>query len=275
LAFLGYQELGLGFQGDQKDKEHNLMNDYFLEIKKRFFRFWDLKSLRFRLRGLSRIKKNYIILAIIILVLCMRLFFYVNFGDKVHAETIDLNEGIDSEVIDPMNKIGKGVINPEKNDVAGTQICDSNFNDIYLNKKEEDQKKRENRLKEMINGYPIEKMAPFIAGRDEKTAAFLVAIAKKESNWGKHAPSKNGRDCFNYWGYKGNYKLVLGYSCFDSPEQAVEVVGNKIDQLIAKKIDTPSRMVVWKCGSSCAGHDLGGVKSWIGTVELYMKKLVS
>lgn len=120
----------------------------------------------------------------------------------------------------------------------------------------------------------MKKMIPFIVERNEKTAAFLVAIAKKESGWGEHAPSKGGRDCYNYWGYKGNYNLAMGYSCFDSPEHAIKVVGDKIDQLIAKKIDTPARMVVWKCGSSCAGHDPEGVRSWIGTVETYLRKLI-
>jgi hypothetical protein len=251
------------------------MDDYFLAIRKQLTCFLNLESWRDRLRGLSRIEKIYIILAIFILVLCMRLFFYNNFDEKAYAETINLNEGIDSEVIDPMNKIDKGIINPDKDNPRDAKYCDNNSKNIYLGKKEEDQERKENKLKEMIGEYPMKKMIPFLAERDEKTAAFLVAIAKKESGWGEHAPSKSGRDCYNYWGYKGNYRLVLGYSCFDSPEQAIKVVGDKIDQLIAKKIDTPSRMVVWKCGSSCAGHDPEGVRSWIGTVESYMKRLVS
>lgn len=204
----------------------------------------------------------------------MRLFFYNNFEDKVYAEVIDLNEGIDPEVIDPMNKIEKGIINPGGK-LQEANYCDKKTNNKILNEKNINNEEKKNKLNQMVIGYPIEEMIPFIAERDERTAAFLIAIARKESTWGQHAPSKNGRDCYNYWGYKGSYHLVMGYSCFDSPEQAVQVVGDKIDQLIAKKIDTPAKMVVWKCGSSCAGHDPGGVRSWIGTVESYMKKLVS
>jgi hypothetical protein len=116
-------------------------------------------------------------------------------------------------------------------------------------------------------------MLPYIEKRDKKTAYFLIAIAKKESDWGKHAPSKNGRDCFNYWGYKGNYKPSMGYSCFDSPEQAIQVVGDRIQKLVDKKIDTASKMVVWKCGSSCAGHDAADVRKWISDVDLYYRKM--
>ncbi len=204
----------------------------------------------------------------------MRLFFYNSFEDKVYAETIDLNEEISSEIVDPMNKIGKGIINSDDNPEKAN-FCDKKTNGEILKKKDSKIERKKEELIKMVKGYPIEEMVPFIAERDEKTAAFLVAIARKESTWGQHAPSKNGRDCYNYWGYKGNYRLVMGYSCFDSPEQAVQIVGDKIDQLIAKKIDTPAKMVVWKCGSSCAGHDPGGVRSWIGTVESYVKKLIS
>jgi hypothetical protein len=249
------------------------MDDLFLEIRKQLARFLDLKTLRIRLRGLSKSKKRNTI-AIIILVLCMRLFFYNIFEDKAYAQTLNLNEGIDSEVIDPMNKINKGIINPEKNGSGDAKLCDNNSESVYLDKKEKDLEKRENELQEMIGRYPMKKMIPFLAERNEKTAAFLVAIAKKESGWGEHAPSKGGRDCYNYWGYKGNYNLAMGYSCFDSPEHAIKVVGDKIDQLIAKQIDTPARMVVWKCGSSCAGHDPEGVRSWIGTVDTYLRKLI-
>lgn len=249
------------------------MEDYFLEIRRHIFRFLNLESWKDGFRRVSKNKKISI-LAVFILVLCMRLFFYNDFENKVYAETIDLNEEIDSEIVDPMNKIGKGIINSDSN-LKKANFCDKKTNSEILKNKDLKVERKKKELTKMVEGYPIEKMIPFIAKRDEKTTAFLVAIARKESTWGQHAPSRNGRDCYNYWGYKGNYRLVLGYSCFDSPEQAVQIVGDKIDQLIAKKIDTPAKMVVWKCGSSCAGHDPGGVRSWIGTVESYVKKLIS
>ncbi|MFA5961212.1 MAG: hypothetical protein WC848_00845 [Parcubacteria group bacterium] len=125
----------------------------------------------------------------------------------------------------------------------------------------------------LVSGSPIEEMLPFIAKCDSETASFLIAIAKKESDFGRYSPQKNGRSCFNFWGYRGTYnQTASGYSCFDSPEQAIEVVGGKIRELLDKKIDTAEKMVVWKCGSTCAGHDPASVRKWISDVALYRQK---
>ena len=134
--------------------------------------------------------------------------------------------------------------------------------------------KTERNINKIVAGYPIMEMASHIAGQDKITAAFLVAIAKKESNWGKYSPKKLGKECYNYWGYRGSYnKTASGYSCFDSPEQAVEVVGGRIEALVNQKVDTPQKMVVWKCGSSCAGHEAYSVRKWIQDVDLYFNKI--
>lgn len=133
---------------------------------------------------------------------------------------------------------------------------------------------REGKMLELVAGYPIEEMLPYIATRSEKVAYYLVAIAKKESDWGKHSPLKYGGTCYNYWGYRGTYNQTdSGYSCFDSPEQAIQQVGDRIEALLDKMIDTPEEMVVWKCGSTCAGHDPQGVLKWISDVKLYYNKL--
>lgn len=132
----------------------------------------------------------------------------------------------------------------------------------------------ERKVNRLVSDYPIKDMAPYIAQWDKEVAAFLVAIAKKESNWGKYAPQKNGRECYNYWGYRGTYNQTLsGYSCFNSPEQAVDVVGERIEELIGQQIDTPKEMVVWKCGRSCLNHTTYSVNKWIQDVDLYFKKL--
>jgi hypothetical protein len=55
----------------------------------------------------------------------------------------------------------------------------------------------------------------------------------------------------------------------------VAIVGDKIEELIGKKIDTPERMLVWKCGSSCAGHDPVGVRKWVSDVSGIFYKLNS
>ena len=130
------------------------------------------------------------------------------------------------------------------------------------------------KINDLVSGYPIEKMSPYISHKSKKVASFLVAIAKKESNWGRHSPKKNGEECFNYWGYRGpENPTASGYSCFDSPQHAVNVVGGRIADLVAEKIDTPKEMVMWKCGATnCARSDRGAAK-WIWDVEVYYKKV--
>lgn len=125
-------------------------------------------------------------------------------------------------------------------------------------------------LSGMLRDEPMEVMVPYLAQRDQETAAFLVSIARKESSWGEHAPSKDGIDCFNYWGYKGmgSRGAGMGYACFASPEEAVETVGNRIAELVHERnLNSPERLIVWKCGSSCAGHSPESVAKWISDVR--------
>jgi hypothetical protein len=118
-------------------------------------------------------------------------------------------------------------------------------------------------------------MVPYISKRDEKVAAFLVGIAKKESSFGSASPSKDGKTCYNYWGYKGSAGrgTGMGYACFASAEEAVRIVGDRIETLVGKQRNTPSRMVdTWKCGVSCAKDP--GAPGWVSTVALYFDKIV-
>lgn len=132
------------------------------------------------------------------------------------------------------------------------------------------------KIRYMVKGYPIERMIPYISARDKKTAVFLVSVAKKESNWGKYAPRLNGKDCYNYWGYRGESENMTsgGYTCFSGPEEAVRVVAERFDELISdSKLDTPQKMIVWKCGWNCDGQDTRSVSKWIKDVNYYYKKL--
>lgn len=124
---------------------------------------------------------------------------------------------------------------------------------------------------EILAGYPMATMAPYIAQEDPQVAAFLVAIAKKESAWGKRSPKLNGKDCYNYWGFRQARERMGtgGHTCFDSPREAVKIVADRIEDLIAKKYDTPQKMVVWKCGYSCYGHSGDSVRKWIQDVDYY------
>lgn len=133
-------------------------------------------------------------------------------------------------------------------------------------------------IKEMVKGYPIDEMTPYIAKQDPEVAAFLVSIAKKESNWGKRVPVLNGRDCYNYWGYRGKSEEMGtgGHTCFKTRKEAVERVSKRIKTLSQdQERDTPAEMIVWKCGSSCAGHSNESVSKWISDVSFYFKKFKS
>lgn len=127
----------------------------------------------------------------------------------------------------------------------------------------------------LVAGSPMEKMVPYLSQKDEQVASYLVAIAKKESNWGKFSPQKDGRECFNYWGYRGRENTTRsGYSCFKNPRQAVNVVGERIAKLLEQEIDTPREMVVWKCGRNCeAAGGQAAAEKWIQDVDYYYRKL--
>jgi hypothetical protein len=134
--------------------------------------------------------------------------------------------------------------------------------------------KLEKNTNKLISDYPIKQMAPYLAKQDKKVAAFLLAIAKKESNWGKFSPKMAGRECYNYWGYRGQENTTAsGYSCFKDPAQAVKVVGNRIEELIAQNIDTPREMVMWKCGAACSAHGANGEAKWVKDVGYYYNKV--
>jgi len=177
----------------------------------------------------------------------------------------------------PEKKLGNFIYkNPKENKKPAGQADKSCATDEIVKEEITGARLGEKEVVMMVAGHPIEEMAPYISKRDKKVASFLVAIAKKESDWGVYSPKKSGRECYNYWGYKGAHDLTeAGYSCFDSPEQAVKEVGDRIENLLGKNINTAERMVVWKCGRSCAGHDPAGVRKWISDVALYYGKLNS
>lgn len=144
----------------------------------------------------------------------------------------------------------------------------------------ESQSQKEKDLKEeimdMVKGYPIEKMVPEIAKRDRIVAAFIIGIAKKESDWGKHVPVYKGEDCYNYWGFKAQREKMGtgGHTCFDSPKDAVDSVANRIEKLVeAEKLNTPEKMKVWKCGYDCSWDSKTAVNKWVSDVDMYFKKI--
>ena len=131
----------------------------------------------------------------------------------------------------------------------------------------------EGEIMKIVANSPMEKMAPLIAKQDRKVAAFLIGIAKKESNLGRRVPVLNGQDCYNYWGYRGvrDRMGTGGHTCFDSPEDAIATVGGRLQRLVQSDVDTPAEMVLWKCGSNCASDS--GASKWINDVNMYFQKI--
>ncbi len=222
-----------------------------------------------QLEGIRRIKK-YNILTLIVLALVVRLFFSFYLGENALAKKPEKNSNSQKfSSIDPLKNI-----NPEN--LFEKEEIRASYNKSILKKDKKSKNKQEEIYENLVKDYPLALMTSEIAKQDKKVAAFLIAIAKKESNWGRHSPKKNGEDCYNYWGYRGGYNATAsGYSCFDSPSQAVEVVGERIENLIKQGIDTPEKMIVWKCGRDCSWDNPMAVRKWVSDVSAYYHKLNS
>ncbi len=135
---------------------------------------------------------------------------------------------------------------------------------------------QEQLIREILTGHPMAEMAPELAAQDPLVASFLVGIAKQESNWGKRSPSKDGVDCYNYWGYKtsGSRGKALGHACFGSRAEAVQTVGKRVSYFVIDQNRTTARkLLVWKCGRSCATHNPAGVERWVNVIDRYRKLL--
>lgn len=132
-------------------------------------------------------------------------------------------------------------------------------------------------ISELVEGYPIANMTPYIFQKDPRVAAFLVSIAKKESDWGMHKPVLNGQDCYNYWGFRLKAERMGsgGHTCFDSPKEAVDAVASRIDEMVNEEnMDSPKDMIVWKCGYGCQNEiKSASEKKWISDVNFYYDKL--
>ncbi|KKR21936.1 MAG: hypothetical protein UT50_C0002G0027 [Candidatus Moranbacteria bacterium GW2011_GWA2_39_41] len=173
---------------------------------------------------------------------------------------------------------GDNVVDAKSAQDSSVDDIDTSFVTKLLEQAEEKEDGEfEQELREMVRGYPIEVMIPEIVKQNRIVAAFIVAIAKKESAWGKRVPVLDGQDCYNYWGYRGirDKMGTGGHTCFDSPEDAVATVAKRIGFLVSnKKLTTPDEMVIWKCGSNCAvTGGQAAANKWISDVSMYFDKL--
>jgi hypothetical protein len=195
-------------------------------------------------------------------------FVYKYLGQGVSAEQLQVNTTNEQEISQSGEVLGAEDINDDAQEFTQK---------VLELEKTDDQKTLEKEIRKMVQGYPIEKMVPYIAEKDRIVAAFLIGIARKESSWGVHVPVLNGQDCYNYWGYRGIRKLMGtgGHTCFNGPEDAVDTVSKRLETLIDEYgKNTPEKMVIWKCGSSCeATGGQAAANKWISDVTMYFNKL--
>lgn len=224
------------------------------------------------IRGIYLKKQNIKTLTLLIMlsgVFCLRALLA---QDGVRAEISDITD----DVWFAESITGNQKISLTSNALKRQEVI-RQYSDFYLpeNSVKLQPTEFETELSRLVANYPISEMAPYIAGFDRQIAGLIIGIAKKESDWGKHSPSKNGADCYNYWGYKGAGEngTAMGYACFGSSEEAVRVVGGRIAHFVGKKMDTPSKMVVWKCGSSCSWDNPKNVQKWVSDVSVYYNQI--
>ena len=208
---------------------------------------------------------------------------YRYLGPGVSANDLSYNQVPQTELVQESNSgevLGvEAEKSEEKEDIWNEETEKDFVNQVaeYLETREK--KEVEKKVTEMVEGYPIEAMIPYIMEQDRTVIAFLIGIAKKESNWGKRIPVLNGQDCYNYWGYRGKRRLMGsgGHTCFNSRKDAVDTVAKRIKDLVEKyDRDTPAEMVVWKCGSNCAvTGGQAAANKWISDVDMYFRKLNS
>lgn len=164
----------------------------------------------------------------------------------------------------------------DANSKNASSAIDTSFVTKLLQKSDTSNADLEKELRDMVKGYPIESMVPEIAKHNRVVAAFIIAIAKKESDWGVHVPVYRGQNCYNYWGYRGKNPVGTGgHSCFASEKDAVDTVAKRIQFLVSnEKLNTPEKMVIWKCGSDCsATGGQAAADKWISDVSIYFDKL--
>jgi hypothetical protein len=248
------------FRPEEDDFLYRKFLDKYEEIRDGFADFPQSFVRRFSLMSFW----NFSLVVAVIIGMVSMTFIYRYLGAGASAE------GGSGKVI--TNAPAEEVLGSEevKNDRETVEYIEDIIKELDNSKKEEFNKK----VEKMVKGYPIEKMLPYILKKDRTVVAFLIGIAKKESGWGEHVPVLDGKDCYNYWGYRGVRKLMGtgGHTCFNSRKDAVDTVSDRIEFLIKeRKLDTPAKMSIWKCGSACSKD--GQVHNWISDVSLYFDKL--
>jgi hypothetical protein len=189
---------------------------------------------------------------------------------KVQAELTQITQAQEAERV-----LGESIAKAEADRLAQIEAEKKQIQDAILAK----QKEFEMKIRGLVQGHPIEKMAPYIAEEDPLVAAMFIAIAKKESSWGEHVPVNGGEDCYNYVGFrlKTAEMGTDGHSCFSSPKEGFEVTVKRIKALIyTEGMTTAKKMVYpWKCGYDCSWDNPEAVQKWIDDVDYYVDQVLA
>ena len=250
-------------------------NSDFLWIKYRTFalklnqyqdNFNDRKNYFLESFSLVRLWNTSILAAIIIGMMSMSLVYRY------------LGQGVDAKDETVVKAVaGVSMEQEEEKEISSREEDDKYIVDLAKYLEIEASKDFNRKVKELVKGYPIEHFLPYLLNEDHEVVSFYIAIARKESNWGKRVPVLNGKDCYNYVGYRGKSEKMGtgGHTCFANREEAVRVVSRRIEELIKKYgRDTAKEMVVWKCGSDCnATGGQAAANKWISDVDTILKEL--
>ncbi len=263
----------VGFRYDRKKTYYaKKENPYYFELKERYssLRQYITDAFRGYTHGIGLVRMwNISLVSSLIFGMFLMTMIYRYLGQGAHAQ----EDGAVSSLPKTTQVLGAQTTNQEavqrERDYYTAKILAE-----LSSKKNADFEKT---LRNMVRGYPIEAMVPYIAKQDRVVAAFIVAIAKKESSWGVHAPVLDDQDCFNYWGFrkKTDRMGTGGHTCFNSRQEAVTAVANRINTLVYdEKNDTPEKMVSpWKCGYDCSWDSKQAVQKWIDDVDFYFRKI--
>jgi len=239
------------------------IEEYNLQLQEKKFEF--LKNI-----SIVRLWNASMLTAVLVGMVTMS-FIYRYLGQSASAKNDNSND-----VVGKKEVISQQMVKGDSDETWTKQREEEYIENVTEYLREQDQKRFQKKVKKIVRGYPIEKMLPYIFKQDRLTSVFLLAIAKKESNWGKRVPVLNGRDCYNYWGYRAKRKRMGtgGHTCFNSRADAVGTVGKRLHKLIYDYgRNTPQKLIIWKCGNSCSTHSDKSVRKWISDVDLYFRKL--
>ena len=254
------------FRADKNDFLWTKYRKFALKLNQYQDNFNDRKNSFLESFSLLRLWNTSILAAIIIGMMSMSLVYRY------------LGQGVDAKD-EPIVKAVAGVSmeQEEEKEISSKEEDDKYIVDLSKYLEIEASKDFNRKVKELVRGYPIEAFLPYLLNEDHEVVSFYIAIARKESNWGKRVPVLNGKDCYNYVGYRGKSEKMGtgGHTCFANREEAVKVVSKRIEELIKKYgRDTAKEMVVWKCGSDCnATGGQAAANKWISDVDMILKEL--